>query len=391
MSPEPLLITGDFNIHVNVPGNSDATRFQKLLTSMGLKQHVDKPISGHKLDLIITRCSDSLLSANPIADFLLYDHITVLCNLELGQPPPKVKQVSSRKIKEIDRGVGLLSSELYQNTPDTLDELVNSYNTTLAQALDRHAPLGTKMISSRPLVPWFNDEIKAARQEKRNAERKWRWTGSREDMLAYKAKKDNANALMNEAKRKFYHNFIEDNSNSQRRLFSAAKKLLSQGDKRAMYPPVDDNIKLVNQLGSFFIQKILTISSKLDNMVQGLPSLPDDHTQVSPPPLIKFTSLTEEKVRELIKSTAKKTCNRDPMPTSLMIDCIDVLLPIITKMINLSLKSGLFADDWKCALVLPLLKKPGWAIYKNYISVSNLPYVSKTYLYIQKTFEVSLI
>ena len=183
---------------------------------------------------------------------------------------------------------------------------------------------------------------------------------------------------MNEARRKFYHNFIEDNSKNQRRLFSAAKKLLNLGDNRAMYPPVDDNIKLANQLGTFFIQKIPTICSKLNNMVQGLPSLPDDHTQVSPPPLIKFTPVTEEKVRELINSSAKKTFNLDPMPTSLVIDCIDVLLPIITKMINLSLESGLFADDWKCALVLPLLKKPGLdLLYKNYRPVSNLQYVSK--------------
>ena len=61
MSPEPLLITGDFNIHVNVLGDPDAARFLELLTSMGQEQHVDKPmhISGHSLDLIITRCSDS--------------------------------------------------------------------------------------------------------------------------------------------------------------------------------------------------------------------------------------------------------------------------------------------------------------------------------------------
>ena len=73
MSPEPLLITGDFNIHVNVPGDSDATRFQELPSSMGLKQQVEKPthISGHMLDLFITRCSDSLLSAKPIADFFI--------------------------------------------------------------------------------------------------------------------------------------------------------------------------------------------------------------------------------------------------------------------------------------------------------------------------------
>lgn len=75
MSPEPLLITGDFNIHVDVPNDSDAARFLEFLTSMGLEQHVDKPtlISGHTLDLIITRCSDSLLFAKP---FLL-----IICSL----------------------------------------------------------------------------------------------------------------------------------------------------------------------------------------------------------------------------------------------------------------------------------------------------------------------
>ena len=368
---------------MDVPNDSDAARFLELLTSMGLEQHVDKPthISGHTLDLIITRCSDSLLFAKPIADYLFSDHITVLCDLKLGKAPPKVKQVSYRKIKDIDKEklrVDLLVSELCQNTPDTLDELANSYNTTLAQALDRQAPLRTKVTRSRPLVPWFNVEIKAARREKRKAERKWRRTGSREDMLAYKAKKNDANALMNEARRKFYHNFIQDNSSSQRQLFSTAKKLLSNGDNRAVYPPVDDNIKLANQLGTFFIQKIETIGSNLDNMAQGLPSLPDDHAPVSPPPFSKFSPLTEEKVSKLINSSTKKSYTLDPLPSSLVIDCIDVLLPIITKMINLSLESGLFADDWKCALVLPLLKKPGLdLLYKNYRPVSNLQYVSK--------------
>ena len=178
---------------MNFSSEPDDARFLELLTSMGLEQHVDKPthISGQTLDLIITRCSDSLLCAKPIADYLFSDHITVLCDLTWGKPPPKVKQVSYRKIKHIYREklqAELSYSELCQNTPNTLDDLVNSYNTTLAQALDRHAPLGTKAIRSRPLVPWFKEEIKVPRREKRKAERKWRRTGSSEDMLAFKAK-----------------------------------------------------------------------------------------------------------------------------------------------------------------------------------------------------------
>ena len=70
MSPEPLLIVGNFNFHVDIPTDPNALRFLEL-SSMGLDQHVDKPthISGHILDQIITRNSDTLLSTSPVTDY----------------------------------------------------------------------------------------------------------------------------------------------------------------------------------------------------------------------------------------------------------------------------------------------------------------------------------
>ena len=59
-------------------------------------------------------------------------------------------------------------------------------------------------------------------------------------------------------------------------------------------------------------------------------------------------------------------------------NCIDELLPIITAMVNLSLKEGYFPSEWKDALVKPLLKKAGLSMdYKNLRPVSNLQFVSK--------------
>ena len=74
----------------------------------------------------------------------------------------------------------------------------------------------------------------------------------------------------------------------------------------------------------------------------------------------------------------KKSCPLDPIPTGLLIDCLEVLLPPITKMINLSLDNGHFPAAWKSALVRPLLKKDGLdLIFKNFRPVSNLQYISK--------------
>jgi hypothetical protein len=91
-----------------------------------------------------------------------------------------------------------------------------------------------------------------------------------------------------------------------------------------------------------------------------------------------LNTLTEEDVRTFIKECGKNNSAIDPMPTSLVFDLIDVLLPTITKIINLSLDSGMFADVWKCALVHPLLKTVGVdPLFVNCRLISNLQYISK--------------
>ena len=90
--------------------------------------------------------------------------------------------------------------------------------------------------------------------------------------------------------------------------------------------------------------------------------------------LANFKTLSQEQVSELITKAAKKLCPLDPMPTSVVLEVLDV----ITNMINLSFESGEFASDWKEALLKPLLKKCGLDIaFNNFRPVSNLPYVSK--------------
>ena len=64
---------------------------------------------------------------------------------------------------------------------------------------------------------------------------------------------------------------------------------------------------------------------------------------------------------------AKKSCALDPTPTPLLIKCIDVLSPVLTKMVNISLESGHFPSAWKEALVRLILKKNGLhTVFKNY-------------------------
>ena len=144
MSSELLLITGDFNIHVDDCRDTDYVRLLGLLESMGLQQHVDVPThkSGHTLDLIITRCTDSLLSTNPIADCLLSDHFTVISDLIKKKPSLTIKQILFRKTKSIDIESfknGLQKSALCQHSPGAKNTFVlgGTYLQTIYQNILR--------------------------------------------------------------------------------------------------------------------------------------------------------------------------------------------------------------------------------------------------------------
>ena len=103
----------------------------------------------------------------------------------------------------------------------------------------------------------------------------------------------------------------------------------------------DTKEDLANQFAEFFITKIQNIRDKLD-------SLPVyDHKDSSPPKLSKFEPLREEEVRQIIKAMPSKCCDLDVIPTSLLKEALELLLPTLTKLVNLSLAEGVFTEEWQ--------------------------------------------
>ena len=55
-----------------------------------------------------------------------------------------------------------------------------------------------------------------------------------------------------------------------------------------------------------------------------------------------------------------KYCDLDAVPTTILKEALDLLLPTLVKLVNLLLVEGEFAQQWKTALVKPLLKMWVW-------------------------------
>ena len=135
--------------------------------------------------------------------------------------------------------------------------------------------------------------------------------------------------------------------------------------------------ELPQKFGDFFTSKIILIRQKLDSAVVS-PVYVTDRVH-SVPSLHVFEPVTEEFVKKICLSCNPKSCELDPVPTACLIDCLDVLLPHITHVMNTSLSSGHFPPIFKSAIVRPLLKKPSLDqnCLKNYRPVSNLSFLSK--------------
>ena len=81
---------------------------------------------------------------------------------------------------------------------------------------------------------------------------------------------------------------------------------------------------------------------------------------------------------KVVRESSNASRRLDLVPTRQVTSCLDVLASSITELVNLSLLSGCVPENWRTAVVIPLLKKPGLdLVYKNFRPVSNLPFISK--------------
>jgi hypothetical protein len=68
----------------------------------------------------------------------------------------------------------LNTSKILQNREGSVVNVVKLYNSELSSIIDRHAPLASKNIILRPSTEWYSDELRAAKRNRRKAERRMR-------------------------------------------------------------------------------------------------------------------------------------------------------------------------------------------------------------------------
>ena len=394
-SAHPVIIAGDFNIHVDDPESHDGQRLIDLLESFSLTQHVDFPThtSDHTLDLVITRSADAHIIAKCQQDSFFSDHCFVKVQIRARKPALETKTIKYRSFKSIDTCAfqrDISSSPLCSPSDENTNVLASLYYETLSQLRDKHAPEKTKTVTIRPKQSWYSAHLLTLKRQVRKAERAWSSQKAKSASSTTEADQWSASLRVSEqwfrdvrkgyydevekAKSDYYTTKVEECGSNQRKLYQVIHELA--GEKTENPLPSLTNLEQVAGFSEFFCKKIEGIRQDIDNTDAGPP--PTTNRASVGVSLSSFKPLTEEEVAKIIQQSPSKQCVLDPCPTYLVKQYLNDLLPFITITINSSLESATFPESWKCAIVKPLLKKSGLeCIYKNYRPVSNLPFLSK--------------
>ncbi|XP_072028205.1 uncharacterized protein [Amphiura filiformis] len=380
---DDVSFTGDFNLHFEVPTDSEVRRTISILTDFGYSQHVDKPT--HKLNgilaWVVVRNDRCVTKYDDVLNFPgLSDHFAVFGHFDVSKPTPSRRLVTSRNLRAVifdnlqPDVAGLTASVLSRSPNLDVCGLVDAYNTGLQQVLDQHAPLTTRLVRDRPSAPWLTAEVRDARREKRRAERLWRKIELTVHKELYISSRNNANNCVTNAERQYFADKIDSAASSTKQLFTIANDLLRKS-QTSVLPTNVAPCDLPQVFCKFFADKIQHLRDKLDSCQCS----PSSFTAFEGPVYDHFDPVTEDEISELVHSMPTKGCLLDPLPTYIVKQCLVDLVPLVTYIINRSIMSGIIPIQFKRAIVVPILKKSGLDhnCLKNFRPISNLPFISK--------------
>jgi len=383
--PMNIVVLGDFNLHLDTPNKPEVTNFINTLTSINMQQHVINPTHkyGHVLDLVITRAGDLGLTSNHLVSRILEsDHYVVSFDLNQTKPNHQRTTSSVRNFSDIDIAVfqeelTLILDEAVTPTDTDVNTAMENFNNAIVSVLDKHAPTRTKTRTIRPKHRWYNENIHEARRLRRQLERALRKHETEINRQRYLSQHQRVIELVHKAKKEFYSSELQ--FADTKHMFQITNTLLNRNEK--FLPPCVSADHLANQFAHYFENKIIQIRHNLDNITNvpnlNIPSNFIHEHDVNA--LTNFKPVDEDEIRKIISHLSNKSCSLDAMPAWMVKMCIDVIVPKLTLIVNLSLSTGIFPDILKQAIITPILKKPSLDSnqLKNYRPVSNIPMWSK--------------
>ena len=143
------------------------------------------------------------------------------------------------------------------------------------------------------------------------------------------------------------------------------------------------NLQVVAEsFNEYFINVGINIGTESEQFYE-IPSddqIPESRLDHSPNIRFKFANINVSNVAmNLSNLKVSKATGMDNLPAKILKISSYLIAPSLTAIFNMSLKSGIYIDEWKMARVIPTYKSENRSKCENYRLISILPIISKVF------------
>ena len=345
------------------------------------------------LDHILVNCLGKM-SSPEIHGVGKSDHLGLLINKKTKEIRTSTKTNKKRVYKTFD-SAAFIEDIKQAKQAGKFAEIINCDDIEVAgeiftkafrEVLDKHAPV--KIIQNRNnYIPYITKDVKEFMEKRDELKVLAARAGEPELYNQYQKIRNDVSTKLKSAKTDYYRSKFCGDSLTPKDMWSTAYQILDK--KRSDFP-----CQIL--VGKEIMSKPFQIAAAMNEyFIDKIAKLKETHCASSEDPLAElrrflskqtlasngfsFRQLTDDDTRKLLKSLkGKKSCGPDWICGFSFKLASQELIPELTALVNITLRTGKYYSAWKCCKVLPAFKNKGSKFdAKNYRPLANLSEVSK--------------
>lgn len=369
-----LVLVGDLNLDILTPDSSKTKLLLQFLYSLNLTQTVSEPthFTNHSATLIDIVCTDARVRKTVVKYSPdLGHHAMLQVELDIKKEKHIPRLVTYRPLRNIilEQFASDLNSINWEYFIETTDVniLVPAFSNIVLKLFDLHAPLKTTKFKDPP-QPWLTDTVKSMIKIRDNYHTKYRALKSNSLRTCYKEMKHLVIAAIISEKKAYFKEHINNNVKNPKKLWKNLKHTILPNKKGSELPPTFNDPDLINS-------HFLNVPGEKHVSISQL-SFYEHHRHCSGN-MFSLVPVSEDIVMTVIRGLKSNAMGVDGISIEMIFMTLPESLKAITSIINKSITSGTFPEQWKVALVKPIPKNNNPISCNDLRPISLLPCMSK--------------
>ncbi|KAH9641565.1 hypothetical protein HF086_017137 [Spodoptera exigua] len=229
-----------------------------------------------------------------------------------------------------------------------VDEQMNFFNEMILQLFNKHAPITRSKICTKH-TPWITENIKLMISLLDKAHNKALSSKSDANLDYYRALKNYVTGAIEREKRAFFTFYINNNKNKPKRMWDQLKRTCPLGDDSANQSIIPHHLCDPNKINDIFLH--VPGNDSVDSL-----TLQYFEQNKFSKNSFEIDSISQEEIAKTISNIKTRATGHDSISIDMIQLTLPFTLPVITEIVNNSIKFNKFPDSWKIAKIKSIPK-----------------------------------